>query len=88
MVVMDKLVFHKRPRVQATRINSAEITEEINLDETTVYRVYKRRWIGVGIIMLLNIVSSWRYLTPLVRGSGVVGLHLLLSRGLLGITLD
>ena len=31
------------------------------VDEGTVYRVYKKRWIGVAIIMLLNIVSSWRY---------------------------
>ena len=28
--------------------------------DTTIYKVYKRRWIGVVIIMLLNIVSAWR----------------------------
>ena len=33
-------------------------------DSTTIYRVYKRRWFGVAIIMLLNIVSSWRYTNP------------------------
>lgn len=24
-----------------------------------VYRVYKRRWFGLGMLMLLNIVISW-----------------------------
>lgn len=24
-----------------------------------VYRVYKRRWLGLGMLMLLNIVISW-----------------------------
>jgi hypothetical protein len=30
------------------------------VEDRTVYKVYKRRWLGVAIIMLLNIVSSWR----------------------------
>jgi len=35
--------------------------EELTVvDSGTVYKVYKRRWMGVAIIMLLNIVSSWR----------------------------
>lgn len=33
------------------------------VDDTAVYKVYKRRWLGVAIIMLLNIVSSWKYLS-------------------------
>jgi len=43
------------------------LEEELNpissipLSDTTIYKVYKRRWIGVVIIMLLNIVSAWRY---------------------------
>ncbi|KAI5837831.1 major facilitator superfamily domain-containing protein [Morchella snyderi] len=28
-----------------------------------VYRVYKRRWLGLGMLMLLNIVISWGWLT-------------------------
>ena len=33
------------------------------VDDAPVYKVYKRRWFGVAIIMLLNIVSSWKYLS-------------------------
>jgi hypothetical protein len=48
-----------RPHAQATRVNS-EI-EEVLLNDPTIYRVYTRRWIGVIIIVLLNIVFSWGY---------------------------
>ena len=27
------------------------------------YRVYKRRWIGLGMLMIMNIVVSWGWLT-------------------------
>jgi hypothetical protein len=41
--------------------NDVAVEELTVVDSETVYKVYKRRWIGVVIIMLLNIVSSWRY---------------------------
>lgn len=28
-------------------------------EEVVVYRVYKRRWFGLVVLMLLNIVVSW-----------------------------
>ena len=65
MAITDKLLaFRSRSQERTTRI--ASLDSETNgtalefLDSTTVYRVYKRRWFGVVIIMLLNIVSSWR----------------------------
>jgi hypothetical protein len=59
MGIVDKVIALKdRPQEQATRIDSP-IDDAPSLDETTVYRVYKRRWVGVAIIVLLNIVSSW-----------------------------
>jgi len=51
----------------STRIDSpvsetaGAMEELVVVDSGTVYKVYKRRWIGVAVIMLLNIVSSWRY---------------------------
>ena|SRR6266516_1366815 len=65
MAIKDKLLaFKSRSQEQTTRIDSLELERngtalEI-VDSTTVYRVYKRRWFGVAIIMSLNIVSSWR----------------------------
>lgn len=65
MTIKDKLIALKsRPQEEITRIPSPESQmnrSTVEIDETTVYQVYKKRWIGVGIIMLLNIVSSWRY---------------------------
>lgn len=40
----------------ATRTQSLAVQEG---EETVVYRVYKRRWFGLGVLMLLNIVVSW-----------------------------
>jgi hypothetical protein len=52
---------------ETTRHNSPESNTNDSsmeiIDSTTIYHVYKKRWIGVVIIMLLNIVSSWRYFT-------------------------
>jgi hypothetical protein len=66
MSLKNKLIALKsRSTDQATRIDSLPNTnieeEDVVVDDGTVYRVYKKRWIGVAIIMLLNIVSSWRY---------------------------
>jgi len=67
MAIMDKFIALKgRSREHSTRVDSIEYQpshEQANLviDEATVYKVYKKRWIGVAIIMLLNIVSSWRF---------------------------
>src|SRR5271155_4278362 len=70
MSLKNKLIALKsRSTDQATRIDSPpniNIEEDVVVDDGTVYRVYKKRWIGVAIIMLLNIVSSWRYV--LVEG--------------------
>lgn len=63
MTLKDQLIALKsRSTDQTTRIDSPPNlnTEEVVEDDGTVYRVYKKRWIGVAIIMLLNIVSSWR----------------------------
>jgi hypothetical protein len=48
----------------STRVNSSA-QHEVNgtaaeIEDPPIYKVYKRRWIGVGLIMLLNIMSSWR----------------------------
>lgn len=64
MTLKDHLIALKsRSTDQTTRIDSPPnpAAEEVVEDDGTVYRVYKKRWIGVAIIMLLNIVSSWRY---------------------------
>jgi hypothetical protein len=44
-------------------VDSGDFTAngDVEIEDPTVYKVYKRRWIGVVIIMLLNIVSSWRF---------------------------
>jgi hypothetical protein len=61
MAIRDKLIAMKnRQHEQATRIYSRDNTSIDVETEEIVYRVYKRRWLGVGIIMLLNIISSWR----------------------------
>ena len=68
MAMKDRLAaLGARSPENSTRIYSpvsemAGAMEELTVvDSGTVYKVYKRRWIGVAIIMLLNIVSSWRY---------------------------
>ena len=66
MTIKDKLIALKsRPQKHTARIPSPESETNHNatveVDDTVIYRVYKRRWLGVVIIMLLNIVSSWRY---------------------------
>ena len=91
MAIRDKLIALKgRTREHTTRINSLEYSPNGQVDtlsdEGTVYKVYKRRWFGVAIIMLLNIISSWRFRDPLnmlntcADFSFLVGLHLRLSR--------
>jgi hypothetical protein len=64
MAIGSKLIALKnRTNDQTTRITSIDYTgpaDVANENDETVYRVYKRRWLGVAIIMLLNIVSSWR----------------------------
>jgi hypothetical protein len=68
MGIKDKLsAMGTRSRQTATRIDSpvdeghdVAVEELTVVDSETVYKVYKRRWLGVAIIMLLNIVSSWR----------------------------
>jgi hypothetical protein len=66
MTLKDQLIALKSRRTdQTTRIDSPPNlnTEDVAEEDGTVYRVYKKRWIGVAIIMLLNIVSSWRYVS-------------------------
>jgi hypothetical protein len=84
MTIKDKLIALKsRPQERTTRIPSPESdmnrNATVQVDETVIYRVYKRRWLGVVIIMLLNIVSSWRYARSWADLTGfiIVGLHLL-----------
>jgi len=51
-----------RSQEHATRVSSGDFTgNDVEIEDPIVYKVYKRRWFGVAIIMLLNIVSSWRY---------------------------
>lgn len=38
------------------RTQSGKQSQEV---DGVVYRVYKRRWFGLGVLMLLNIVVSW-----------------------------
>ena len=65
----------------ATRIDSRDgpnpTVVEVQVEDSTVYKVYKRRWIGVVFIMLLNIVSSWRYELFRFAIHGAVGYPLL-----------
>jgi len=67
MSLKNKFIALKsRSTEQTTRIDSPpnmNIEEDVVVDDGTVYRVYKKRWIGVAIIMLLNIVSAWRYVS-------------------------
>jgi hypothetical protein len=61
MGIMDRVIALKdRSQERAQRVGSAG-DDGSNIDDPTVYKVYKRRWIGVAIIMLLNIVFSWGY---------------------------
>lgn len=39
-----------------TRTQSGKQPQDVDV---VVYRVYKRRWFGLGVLMLLNIVVSW-----------------------------
>ena len=66
MAMKDKIMTLKMGSPEhTTRIDSPESETNgtaLEVDDSiTIYRVYKRRWFGVAIIMLLNIVSSWRY---------------------------
>lgn len=59
------IALNSRSEEHITRINSS-VEHEANgttaeIEDSPIYRVYKRRWIGVVLIMLLNIISSWRY---------------------------
>jgi len=74
MAIKDRFVaLSSRSLENSTRIDSpvsemGGAMEELTVvDSGTVYKVYKRRWIGVAIIMLLNIVSSWRYPSSLLQ---------------------
>jgi hypothetical protein len=67
MWIWDKLSALRTRSRETSRIdspvdegNDVAVEELTVVDSETVYKVYKRRWIGVVIIMLLNIVSSWR----------------------------
>ncbi len=67
MTLWDTILGVKsRTQDRATRVDSGDFNangdRDVEIEDPTVYKVYKRRWIGVAIIMLLNIVSSWRYL--------------------------
>lgn len=67
MTLWDTILGVKsRAQDRATRVDSGDFNAngeiDVEIEDPTVYKVYKRRWIGVAIIMLLNIVSSWRYL--------------------------
>src|ERR1700689_4291416 len=56
---------HQTSRIESPVDYGNEAVEELTVvDSETVYKVYKRRWAGVVIIMWLNIVSSWRYRAP------------------------
>jgi hypothetical protein len=71
MTLRDTILGLKsRTQDRATRVNSGDFNahgdRDVEIEDPTVYKVYKRRWIGVAIIMLLNIVSSWRYLYALL----------------------
>ena len=66
MTLWDTILGAKsRAQGRATRVDSGDFNangeSDVEIEDPTVYKVYKRRWIGVAIIMLLNIVSSWRY---------------------------
>jgi hypothetical protein len=65
--------FKSRSQGQVTRVDSGDFTANggVEIEDPTVYKVYKRRWIGVVIIMLLNIVSSWRFV-PLLTCNPVL----------------
>lgn len=41
--------------LEVARTQSGEQPQETDI----VYRVYKRRWFGLGVLALLNIVISW-----------------------------
>jgi hypothetical protein len=61
MGIMDRVIALKDcSQERSQRVGSAG-DDGSNIDDPTVYKVYKRRWIGVAIIMLLNIVFSWGY---------------------------
>ena len=67
MAIKDKIAVLANRSFEVTRIDSEEDNTNamtLEVEDPIVYKVYKRRWIGVVIIMLLNIVSSWRYIYP------------------------
>lgn len=43
-------------------IDAVEL-ENLATPDTQVYRVYKRRFLGLGVLILLNIIVSWCWLT-------------------------
>ena len=68
MGALDKIVPLDRLQEQTTRVASrlddtlSSDTAAYRIDsDPAVYKVYKKRWIGVAIIVLLNIVFSWGY---------------------------
>jgi hypothetical protein len=48
---------------QAVQVDLVDLDDEaiLEVENPIIYKTYKRRWIGVVNIMLLNIISSWRY---------------------------
>ena len=36
-------------------------TREFSITEAAIYRVYRRRWVGLATLMLMNIMISWGY---------------------------
>ncbi|KAF3128608.1 hypothetical protein TWF594_011514 [Orbilia oligospora] len=38
-------------------------TREFSIAEAAIYRVYRRRWVGLATLMLMNIMISWGWIT-------------------------
>ncbi|KAK6505286.1 hypothetical protein TWF481_007194 [Arthrobotrys musiformis] len=38
-------------------------TRELSIAEAAIYRVYRRRWVGLATLMLMNIMISWGWIT-------------------------
>ncbi|RVD82966.1 uncharacterized protein DFL_007373 [Arthrobotrys flagrans] len=50
-----------------SRCDGADIqqttTREFSIAEAAIYRVYRRRWVGLATLMLMNIMISWGWIT-------------------------
>ncbi|KAK6342582.1 hypothetical protein TWF718_007981 [Orbilia javanica] len=50
-----------------SRCDDADIqqttTREFSIAEAAIYRVYRRRWVGLATLMLMNIMISWGWIT-------------------------